>query len=317
VLVIEAIGVRTGTLPTEAILPVLALGMSLGVFALCFGLYALVDIWRSGAEGLGPAVAGILYSAPVLVLLAMLVAAAVIYPPLNDVSTDLEDPPALPALDVAGGEPFAPESAALQVSAYPELTPAIYPMPIEQVYAAARTLVEDRGWSIINESPPPGLAARSGQPPAPQVESEPPGGKTTVLTQSRAEAAGAEPPELETARAPPAATGPATLEAVASTPLFGFADLVALRLTPTPEGTLLDMRSASQVGRHDLGQNARRIKAFLAELDAAVQLASEAPPPAPPPPPSEGAAGGEVPDEGVADESPREAVTSEEAPAGE
>jgi hypothetical protein len=80
------------------------------------------------------------------------------------------------------------------------------------------------------------------------------------------------------------------------------------------------MRSASQVGRHDLGQNARRIKAFLAELDTAIQLASEAPPPTPPTQPSEEPAGEETPDapDGDAGEEPAaETATSEEAPAGE
>jgi hypothetical protein len=37
------------------------------------------------------------------------------------------------------------------------------------------------------------------------------------------------------------------------------------------------MRSTSAIGRHDLGQNARRISAFLAALDAAL-LAAAAPP---------------------------------------
>jgi hypothetical protein len=162
VLVIEAIGVRTGTLPTEAILPVLALGMALGVFALCFGLYALVDIWRSGSEGLGPAMAGILYSAPVLVLLAMLVGAAVIYPPLNDVSTDLDDPPDLSALGGAEEEPLAPEFAALQVSAYPELTPGDIPA----AHRAGFMRQPGRLWKTV-DGPSPVRARRPASPPHP------------------------------------------------------------------------------------------------------------------------------------------------------
>ena len=45
---------------------------------------------------------------------------------------------------------------------------------------------------------------------------------------------------------------------------------VAVRITADEDSTLVDMRSASRYGRHDLGDNARRIAAFLAALDAEV-----------------------------------------------
>jgi len=37
---------------------------------------------------------------------------------------------------------------------------------------------------------------------------------------------------------------------------------------PAPNGSRIDVRSASRVGRSDLGVNARRIRAFLATLSA-------------------------------------------------
>ncbi|MBM7457138.1 uncharacterized protein (DUF1499 family) [Oceanisphaera litoralis] len=61
------------------------------------------------------------------------------------------------------------------------------------------------------------------------------------------------------------------LEAVVSSRLFGFRDDVAIRLTPVDTGsgvyTKVDMRSASRVGKSDLGANAERIRAFLADLE--------------------------------------------------
>ena len=60
------------------------------------------------------------------------------------------------------------------------------------------------------------------------------------------------------------------LEAVVSSRLFGFRDDVAIRLTPVDiesgVHTKVDMRSASRVGKSDLGANAERIRAFLADL---------------------------------------------------
>ncbi|GHA19264.1 DUF1499 domain-containing protein [Oceanisphaera arctica] len=65
------------------------------------------------------------------------------------------------------------------------------------------------------------------------------------------------------------------LEAVVSSRLFGFRDDVAIRLTPvenesdihTGVHTRVDMRSASRVGKSDLGANAERIRAFLVDLE--------------------------------------------------
>jgi uncharacterized protein (DUF1499 family) len=58
-----------------------------------------------------------------------------------------------------------------------------------------------------------------------------------------------------------------TLEATATTPWFGFKDDVVIRLTDTPEGVRVDMRSASRLGRGDMGTNAARIQATLAALE--------------------------------------------------
>ncbi|PZN55303.1 MAG: hypothetical protein DIU65_06395, partial [Proteobacteria bacterium] len=45
---------------------------------------------------------------------------------------------------------------------------------------------------------------------------------------------------------------------------------VSVRISADAETTLVDMRSASRYGRHDLGDNARRIVVFLSELDSQI-----------------------------------------------
>lgn len=57
-----------------------------------------------------------------------------------------------------------------------------------------------------------------------------------------------------------------TLEATATTRWFGFRDDVVIRMTETEGGVRVDMRSASRVGKSDLGTNAARIQAFLEDL---------------------------------------------------
>jgi uncharacterized protein (DUF1499 family) len=59
---------------------------------------------------------------------------------------------------------------------------------------------------------------------------------------------------------------PNTLEATDTTAWFGFKDDVVIRLTAKNDDTLVDVRSKSRVGKSDLGKNAERINAFMAEL---------------------------------------------------
>jgi uncharacterized protein (DUF1499 family) len=65
-----------------------------------------------------------------------------------------------------------------------------------------------------------------------------------------------------------AAPAEGRLEATDTTRWFGFKDDVVVRIAPAADGSRVDVRSVSRVGRSDLGTNARRIRAFLRELRA-------------------------------------------------
>ena len=56
------------------------------------------------------------------------------------------------------------------------------------------------------------------------------------------------------------------IEATATTAWFGFHDDVVIRVSPTPDGSRVDIRSHSRVGRGDLGANARRVRDFTSRL---------------------------------------------------
>jgi uncharacterized protein (DUF1499 family) len=58
-----------------------------------------------------------------------------------------------------------------------------------------------------------------------------------------------------------------TLEATSTSRLFLFVDDVTVRVRPQDQGSRIDLRSRSRVGKSDLGANAARIRAFAAELD--------------------------------------------------
>jgi uncharacterized protein (DUF1499 family) len=60
------------------------------------------------------------------------------------------------------------------------------------------------------------------------------------------------------------------IEATATTRWFGFKDDVVIRIAPAADnGSRVDVRSVSRVGRSDVGTNARRIRAFLKKFSEA------------------------------------------------
>ncbi|MDX2290155.1 MAG: DUF1499 domain-containing protein [Hyphomicrobiaceae bacterium] len=72
---------------------------------------------------------------------------------------------------------------------------------------------------------------------------------------------------------PPGSDYPATglIEAYDRTLVWGFFDDVAVRVTGNGQTSQIDLRSASRYGRHDLGRNAERLRAILAEIVARLE----------------------------------------------
>jgi uncharacterized protein (DUF1499 family) len=56
------------------------------------------------------------------------------------------------------------------------------------------------------------------------------------------------------------------IEATDTTRFFGFKDDIVVRVTPLEAASRIDVRSASRVGKSDLGVNAKRIRAFYREM---------------------------------------------------
>jgi uncharacterized protein (DUF1499 family) len=57
------------------------------------------------------------------------------------------------------------------------------------------------------------------------------------------------------------------IEATATTFWFGFKDDVVIRVAAAGDGSRVDIRSKSRVGRSDVGANAARIRAYTSELE--------------------------------------------------
>ncbi len=157
--------------------------------------------------------------------------------------------------------------AEILIAEYPRIGSRRYNAGPERVLASVRALIADRSWEITATGAFPKNCRRlHRRHPAPAarrpVASDGPGrGKTGG--RSRQEIA----PELD--EAPPLPDN-IVIEAVASTPVFGFRNDVVIQIVSEAEATLVDMRSSSRYGAHDFGYNAKIIEKFLSDLDASL-----------------------------------------------
>ena len=230
VLVLTALLRRVGLVPPEMLAPLIALGIALALGAVVFGALALARIWHTGDRGAGSASLAIVFALPALLLLGLIAYGYATFPMLADVTTDLDDPPEFISVEPPPPPTLPADEAQLHRAAYPDITARLLPFDVDRTFDAAEELVRRRGWTVSLAAPPADMDSV------------------------------------------------ARIEATAHTLLFQFPDVVSIRLTPTPEGgTRVDMRSVSRLAAadpdapiHDLGQNARRIRSFLAELELAL-----------------------------------------------
>lgn len=219
--------------PAGAFLRILPPGLAFGLFSLALGpggalslLLGLVGMLRtraaSGRTGASQAWGGSVVGLFLVLGTVVLVAYASRVPPIHDITTDPDDPPEFEAiLELPANEGRdlsypngAPDTAAQQQAAYPDLTTVERDESPTVLFARVLEAIDDLGWTV-------------------------------VATQS--------------------AFG--QIEASDTSRLFRFVDDVVVRIRPWNNGSQLDVRSTSRIGRSDLGANAKRIRALLAKLD--------------------------------------------------
>ncbi|APG63764.1 hypothetical protein LPB140_09700 [Sphingorhabdus lutea] len=150
-------------------------------------------------------------------------------PAIHDITTDLADPPSFSALQIRADN----------LDKVPECG------------ENANGLSPVQRWSVCHQEAYPDIRSVRIEKPVAEIMA-----KAERLVEDRG---------WELAISDPA-TG--RVEATATSTLFRFKDDIVLRVRPTEDGTgsIIDMRSVSRVGQSDLGVNAKRIRAFLADL---------------------------------------------------
>jgi hypothetical protein len=201
--------------------------------AVLLGLIAFAQIWRRGYAGAGGAAVGVLLPLMLLAWPLTFVPAFLNLPPINDVTTDVANPPRFMALakqraDTTSSAAYPGQRfAAVQLKAYPDLRTFVIDRSVQETFELVEEAVRKLKWRVAASDPP--------------VARPPKGG---------------------------------TLEATDNTLVVGFIDDIVIRVEGSVNRSRIDVRSASRHGQHDLGQNATRVRRFLAELQSRIDSTS-------------------------------------------
>lgn len=226
VIIVAVVLVRGRRLPLETGLLVLLGGILLAAAAVAVALVAALEIWRKGHRGLAPLARGLALALLVLAWPGYLSVQALRLPVLNDISTNIDDPPAFSRSQVVydareGYTPPGIERALRerQRLAYPQVKTVLLDNEPTEAFQLVQRAVKTLKWRVIEEIPP---------------------------DERR---------------------GIGRIEAIDETLLMRFRDDITIRLRWTGSQTRIDIRSASRLGRHDFGTNARRILRLIEEIN--------------------------------------------------
>ena len=154
---------RSSLVDFAPVLAVFGASILFACLALLFSASGAVIIWRTGRRGAGAIIAALFLSILVLAMPTYLTAQAIRLPLLNDVSTDLNDPPefsrsprATSARNGTAHEGFTAEWRDAQRRAYPALQPIVLDLELDEAWPLVLKAMENRGWRIVEQSRPGG-----------------------------------------------------------------------------------------------------------------------------------------------------------------
>jgi uncharacterized protein (DUF1499 family) len=212
-------------------LSVFAAALLLAGLALLLAGAAAVEIWNTGRRGVVPAGAGAALALALLAYPAFLTLKAATLPRINQVTTDFRNPPS-----------YMISSRAREARG--TWTP---PLPGPEVEAAQHAAYPRIQPMLVDLEPE--QAYRMSLRIAKDL-----GWRIVDST----------PPNLR-------GEAEAHIDAADRTLFFNFVDDIAIRIRAAGAKTQIDVRSASRIGRHDFGANAKRVQRFIDAVQESVE----------------------------------------------
>ena len=268
-------GQRTGVIDTPSVLGLIGLGLVLLLVTLGLGAIGMYHLWEYGHKGGMQSVRGIFLALLMLAPYGWAGWQAFTLPVLNDITTDRFAPPAFEQALILRSAAMNPlddlsvNELETQAISYPQIGSRRYPTSTDRVFAAVKKLIEARGWKLVGKDVSDEIDLIDIEGSANKKET-PPSIATPLPKPEKPDAPVEAAPTIPAVDAANAGLKVTYLEAVATTMIMKFADDIVVRIIEEDGGALVDMRSSSRWGVHDLGGNAARITKFMRDLDAAL-----------------------------------------------
>ncbi len=265
---------RYGNITADQAIGLLSFGFLILVLSILLAINAMVHLWNEGVKGGKMMITGLFLSSLMMAPFVLFAVLAIQYPAINDVATNVYSPPAFSNKTISIRKsngvpkendvsvPYRDDVITQILVQYPKISPRRYPAGPERVYKAVRSIVEKRGWQVLDirgldegdknkdDEVKPNEKKTKAQPAQNSGNNRQAGSLSAVDN------------GLEATHVPDI-----YIDAVSLSLFFAFKNDVVIKIVAENENTLVEMRSAARWGVHDFGVNARIIKTFLSDLD--------------------------------------------------
>lgn len=263
---------RTGNIDSEQVFWLFAFGIAMLITSILFGLWAAVELWEKGSKGGRITVNGILLATILLTPFAYQLVLALNNPTLNDLATDVLNPPQYLNIMTSGSKiiDYNKYQARLIVASYPDVVNRDYLLPTSRVSREVEKVLKNLGWSVIaSENIPPKSA-----PEELELEGDKKTTKQLAKKQKSKKMRKSKKVKKVVEVEDVIEEKEIIFQAKIKSTLIKLESDVVIRLSPVGNDTQVDMRASSQWGPHDFGNNAKYISKFFTRLDKALVGAS-------------------------------------------
>ncbi len=157
VAVLSIIIVRSGILEIGPAVATFGAALAFAAAAILLAFASFVAIWINGAPGLGRAFLGLFLGLALLAYPAYIAYSARHLPQINDITTDLNNPPrfdVLARLRPRDRIDYPAFFADAQRRSYPDILPLRVDLPVRAAYDAAMKVIANRKWLVVDARPP-------------------------------------------------------------------------------------------------------------------------------------------------------------------
>lgn len=259
---------RSGSIDSEQVFWLFAFGILMLITSILCGVWAAVDLWEKGSKGGRMTVNGVILATVLLAPFGYQFVLALNNPALNDLATDVLNPPQYINTLIIGdkNDEYDKHQARLIVSSYPDVVSRHYLLPTSRISKVVEGTLKNLGWKIVASHNIPEKSV----PQDAEVEDEKKAPKSSKKGKKKKSKKTKKTKKVVEVEEIIEEEKEIVFQVKIKSAIVKLESDIVIRLSPDGDETQADLRASSQWGEHDFGNNAINISKFFAKLDAAM-----------------------------------------------